>query len=103
MGKNLVFVPECHSTNDLALQLCQQSAVLEGSVVITLNQTKGRGQRGNSWETEPGKNLTLSLIVKPAFLAIQDQFMLNVISSLGVLDYLRDSSTSKLHVKWPND
>ena len=103
MGQNLVFVPECHSTNDLALKLCQQSSGPEGTVVITLHQTKGRGQRGNTWEAAPGKNLTLSVVLKPTFLAVKDQFFLNIVSSLAVLDYLKSRTSKEVKVKWPND
>jgi BirA family transcriptional regulator, biotin operon repressor / biotin---[acetyl-CoA-carboxylase] ligase len=103
MGGNLVFVPECHSTNTLALQLCQQSSTPEGTVVITNNQTAGRGQRGNSWEAQPGMNLTFSIILKPVFLDLKDQFYLNIIISLGIHDYLITNKISNSHIKWPND
>ncbi len=103
MGGNLVFVPECHSTNTLALQLCQQPSTPEGTVVITNNQTAGRGQRGNSWEAQPGMNLTLSVILKPVFLDLKDQFYLNMIISLGIHDYLVTKKISNSHIKWPND
>jgi BirA family biotin operon repressor/biotin-[acetyl-CoA-carboxylase] ligase len=103
LGKNLVFMPECHSTNTLALQLCQNSAPVEGTLVITPNQTAGRGQRGNGWEAEPGKNFTFSLILKPAMLAIKDQFYLNIFTSLAVRDYLAAKACTAVHVKWPND
>jgi BirA family biotin operon repressor/biotin-[acetyl-CoA-carboxylase] ligase len=102
MGKNLVFVPECHSTNDLALKLCQQPGAPEGTLVITNNQIRGRGQRGNSWEAEPGKNLTMSLVLKPGFLAVKDQFYLNICISLGIVDFLK-TYRSDVYVKWPND
>lgn len=103
MGGNLVFVPECHSTNTLALQLCQQSSTPEGTVVITNNQTAGRGQRGNSWEAKPGMNLTFSIILRPVFLGLKDQFFLNMIISLGIHDYLVTKKISNSHIKWPND
>jgi BirA family transcriptional regulator, biotin operon repressor / biotin---[acetyl-CoA-carboxylase] ligase len=103
MGKNLVFVPECHSTNDLALQLCQQRTTSEGSVIITANQTAGRGQRGNTWHVEPGKNLTFSVILKPTFLAIKDQFYLNIITALALHDYLIEKTSAIIRIKWPND
>jgi BirA family transcriptional regulator, biotin operon repressor / biotin---[acetyl-CoA-carboxylase] ligase len=103
MGSNLVFMPECHSTNTLALQLCQQSSTPEGTLVITNNQTAGRGQRGNAWEAEPGKNLTLSLILKPVFLNLKDQFFLNMIISLAVYDYFITKKITDIHIKWPND
>ncbi|MFZ6011863.1 MAG: biotin--[acetyl-CoA-carboxylase] ligase [Bacteroidota bacterium] len=103
LGKNLVFVPECHSTNDLALQLSQKPETPEGTVVITNHQTAGRGQRGNTWHAAPGMNLTFSVIVKPAFLALKDQFYLNMVTSLAVRDLLKNNIDSNIEVKWPND
>jgi BirA family transcriptional regulator, biotin operon repressor / biotin---[acetyl-CoA-carboxylase] ligase len=104
VGKNVVFVPECHSTNTLALQLSQNSPVSEGTVVITRHQTAGRGQRGNTWKVEPGQNLTLSILLKPAFLSIKNQFFLNIVISLAVQDVLEEYlSSTAITIKWPND
>lgn len=76
---------------------------MDGTVVITANQTAGRGQRGNTWISEPGKNLTFSIFVKPSFLLIRDQFHLNIAFSLGLHDYLCKTLSSQVNVKWPND
>ena len=103
MGKNLIFMPECNSTNTLAQQLCQQPAISDGTLIITDNQTAGRGQRGNSWEGEVGQNFTMSLILKCGFLQAQEQFYLNIAISLGILDYLRSRSQTDIQIKWPND
>jgi BirA family biotin operon repressor/biotin-[acetyl-CoA-carboxylase] ligase len=103
MGKNLVFVPECPSTNTLALQISQQATVKEGTVVITDHQTAGKGQRGNQWEAEPGKNLTFSLILKPKFLPVNKQFFLNIVICLALKDYLTEKTSGVIHIKWPND
>jgi BirA family biotin operon repressor/biotin-[acetyl-CoA-carboxylase] ligase len=103
MGKNLVFVPDCPSTNTLALQMSQQSPVNEGTVVITDHQTAGKGQRGNVWEAEPHQNLTFSLILKPGFLAVNKQFFLNVAISVALRDYLKEKTTDNIYIKWPND
>ena len=103
MGKNLVFVPECPSTNSLALQISQQSPVNEGTLVITDHQTAGKGQRGNVWEAEPGRNLTFSLILKPGFLAVNKQFFLNIAVCLALKDYLREKTSGNIYIKWPND
>lgn len=102
LGKQLIFVPECHSTNTLALELSQKPSTSDGTVVITDNQTAGRGQRGNTWQTEPGKNLTLSVILKPTFLQVKDQFFLNIFASLAIYDLLQ-SKTDRVNIKWPND
>ncbi|UII21253.1 biotin--[acetyl-CoA-carboxylase] ligase [Fulvivirga ligni] len=101
MGKNLIFLPSCHSTNEEAQQMLG-SGVMEGTIIITENQTRGKGQRGNSWEAEPGKNLTFSFILKPSFLGVQSQFELNRVVSLGIHDYLSDMAPG-FQVKWPND
>ncbi len=103
MGKKLVFVPECHSTNSLALEMSQKEDLPEGTVVITNNQKQGRGQQGNAWISEPGKNLTFSLVVKPTFLAVKNQFDLNMIVSLAIYDFLSETIDQKVFVKWPND
>lgn len=103
IGKNLVYVPECHSTNDLAVQMIQQPSAHEGTVIITDKQTKGRGQRGNQWLTQPRKNLTFSVILKPSFLAPKDQFLITVVASLSVMDLIKSRIRQGVSIKWPND
>lgn len=83
--------------------MTQQPSAHEGTVIITDKQTKGRGQRGNQWFTEPGKNLTFSLILKPSFLVPKDQFLITVIASLGVLDLIKSRIQHGASIKWPND
>lgn len=83
--------------------MTQKEDLPEGTLVITSNQKQGRGQQGNAWITEPGKNLTFSLILKPTFLAIKDQFLLNMVVSLAIRDFLQDHVHLKVYVKWPND
>lgn len=97
-------MPTCHSTNEVAREMAQKPDTLEGTVIICQDQTKGRGQRGNSWETEPGKNLTFSIILRPRFLKIQEQFFLNMITSLSVRETVAHFlPQSDVKVKWPND
>jgi len=103
MGKKLVYVPECHSTNTLAAELSQRESVVEGTTIITSNQYQGRGQRGNQWISEPGKNLTLSLILKPTFLRADQQFRLTQLVSLAICDYAKEKTGSFVKIKWPND
>lgn len=103
MGKNLVYVPECHSTNTLASELCQLTSTVEGTIVITDNQTNGRGQRGNLWLSDPHKNLTFSLILKPTFLKPIDQFNLTMAISLALCDFLTHQLKAEVKIKWPND
>ena len=103
LGKNLLFMPECHSTNTVALELCHQQSVPEGTLVITNQQTSGRGQRGTTWESADAMNLTFSVILKPGFLAVTNQFFLSMITSLGIHDYLAKTCDARISIKWPND
>jgi BirA family biotin operon repressor/biotin-[acetyl-CoA-carboxylase] ligase len=102
-GKTLVYLPTCHSTNDYARRLLTEENPLEGTLVITPEQTAGKGQRGNTWESQVGTNLTFSLIYKPSFLNLGDQFYLNIISSLAVRDTVAKFLQTDVKVKWPND
>jgi BirA family transcriptional regulator, biotin operon repressor / biotin---[acetyl-CoA-carboxylase] ligase len=97
-----VYLPECHSTNSEADKLLKAGDFFEGTVVITSNQFAGKGQRGNTWQSDPHQNITVSIILKPNFLEVKDQFFLNIISSLAISDLLLDRH-GDISVKWPND
>ncbi|MEL6559440.1 MAG: biotin--[acetyl-CoA-carboxylase] ligase [Bacteroidota bacterium] len=104
LGKHIVYLPECQSTNEIASKMAATSELLEGSVIITDKQTDGRGQRGNTWVTEAGKNLTFSLFLKPSFLKISEQFNMTMIISLAVREvFEKFSHSSQVQIKWPND
>jgi len=102
LGKDIISLPECHSTNDVAAQRYKQGLAREGSIVITDNQTKGRGQRGNVWISQPGMNLTFTLVLSPAFLDASEQFELNIMVTLAIREVLSHYSKG-IKVKWPND
>ncbi|MEZ0486480.1 biotin--[acetyl-CoA-carboxylase] ligase [Fibrella aquatica] len=111
VGQKIVYLPSCQSTNDEAARLLNQDdptstghTIPEGTIVVTDQQTKGRGQRGNTWEAQSGQNLTFSLVLNPHFLAASEQFWLNIAVSLAIQDTLTPLlSTAGLTIKWPND
>ena len=103
IGKKIEILPHCHSTNKIAGQMLGSGEAPEGTIILTHNQTAGKGQRGNSWESEPGKNLTFSLVLNPRFLSVRDQFFLNIITSLAVAETLERELGPWVKVKWPND
>lgn len=103
VGQQLYYLPVCESTNSEAQQLLIKNKATEGCTVLTSEQTNGRGQRGNTWEAEPGKNITLSVILSPVFLPVRQQFYLNMAVSLAVLDLLHAYGATDAQVKWPND
>ena len=94
IGKNTIYLPSCHSTNDIAAEMIQSGSVFDGTTVITSNQTAGRGQRGNAWEALAGQNITISIILKPNFLSANEQFKLNIAVSLGIREFIESNLPS---------
>ncbi len=104
-GLNKIHLKEVKSTNSWLLDALSgsQEFLPEGTVVYTKRQTAGRGQVGNSWESEPDKNLSFSLLLRPTFLPIPQQFALSEVCCVGVLLGLKQLGATALTIKWPND
>ena len=102
MEWHIIKLQETRSTNTYLDNLDTENPQPEGCVVTTHTQSAGRGQRGNSWEAEPGKNLTFSYLLRPEGVAPQEQFILSQAVSLAVVDVL-SRYANDFSVKWPND
>lgn len=98
----IIRLQSTESTNNYANAQIREKGVSEGTVFLAYEQTAGRGQMKNFWESEPGKNLTFSLVLFPDFLEIKRQFMLSKVVSLGIYRAL-NKYVAQLKVKWPND
>lgn len=104
IGNHIVRLNEVDSTNTFAMSLLRGADIAEGAVITARSQTVGRGQRGNSWFSEPGKNITCSIILRPTFLGVTSQFDLTRAIALGISDLLSELlPATPVHIKWPND
>jgi BirA family biotin operon repressor/biotin-[acetyl-CoA-carboxylase] ligase len=104
VGQNLVTLKEVGSTNNFLKELLSNSKpVAEGTVIMAESQLAGRGQQQNRWFSEAGKNLTFSLLLKPVFLPLMQQFELTRVVSLGVVSALQQATGLPMQIKWPND
>lgn len=119
VGKNLITLKQVDSTNNYAKLLTANSRpVPDGTVILADTQTGGRGQAGTSWVSEPGMNLTFSVLLGCGFLPPIRQFHLSMAVSLGIVDALgrlmhriasageEGGNTTRLPalaIKWPND
>ena len=99
----IIRIPQTASTNTHLLELSKAESLAEGTVVVTNHQTQGRGQAGNSWESEPGANLTFSMILYPVSVKASDQFILSKVISLAVFDFISEIILGSVSIKWPND
>ena len=102
IGKVLYHLEDCESTNLYAKQLITKSKPPEGTVVSTDNQTAGRGQIGNSWQSEPNQNIALSVILYPS-LAVNQQFYVSKAASIACVKALKSITNLDFEIKWPND
>ncbi|WP_294628101.1 biotin--[acetyl-CoA-carboxylase] ligase [uncultured Bacteroides sp.] len=98
----LIHISETNSTNSYLQTLCIREKVEEFTTVAADFQTAGRGQRGNSWESEPYKNLLFSFVLFPGFLEARRQFLISQIVSLAIKEEL-ETYTPDVSIKWPND
>jgi len=100
----LIELKSTESTNLYTLNLLKSRSLEEGSIIYTEEQTGGKGQGNNRWESEPGKNLTATIVLYPGFLKPEDQFMLTKVVSLAVCTMLDNYKLpSRAMIKWPND
>lgn len=102
IGKEIIHLSSTDSTNNYANSQIREKEVPEGTVFLAYEQTSGRGQLKNFWESQPGENLTFSIVVYPDFLEIRHQFMLSKVVVLGIYKAL-SKYVDQLKVKWPND
>ena len=104
IGRNLITLKEVDSTNTFLKDVLSKSTpLLDGTVIMADRQLAGRGQTGNSWISEAGKNLTFSILLNPVFLAIERQFDLNMALSLALNDFFNKYDLQGAAIKWPND
>jgi BirA family transcriptional regulator, biotin operon repressor / biotin---[acetyl-CoA-carboxylase] ligase len=104
VGKNLIELNSVDSTNAYASKLLSEKVFPEGTVIRADFQSSGKGYAGNLWQSEPGKNLLLSVIFYPSFLAPRHQFFLNQVSSLAVVNTVEAFLLNdEVRIKWPND
>jgi BirA family biotin operon repressor/biotin-[acetyl-CoA-carboxylase] ligase len=102
IGSQFILLDSVDSTNNYLKQLVISEKPNEGTVVIAQEQTAGRGQRENYWESNKGENIIMSFVVYPFFLNASNQFMLSKIVALGVVDFLKNY-IDEVKIKWPND
>lgn len=97
-----IYIPQTDSTNNYLNALGANQHLEEFTVVSTGFQTSGKGQRGNSWESEQGANLLFSIVLYPDFLPANRQFLLSQIISLAIKEAL-NTVIESISIKWPND
>ncbi len=99
VGQEFHYLEETESTNLFAKQLKE---AVPGTVILAENQKAGKGQHNKAWLTEPGKNLTFSIVFTPSKADRINLLTLACASAIEdvVCKYYDDCS---IDLKWPND
>lgn len=98
LGHPIVYYPAIGSTNTHAAVLAREGAA-DGTLVTTDDQTAGRGRIGRTWKALPGRQLALSLILRPVF----PRHFLMMASALAVTEAIENVTGLEAGIKWPND
>ncbi len=97
----LTIYQEAESTQDLARQMAARGEP-DGSAVMALNQTSGRGRAGHSWISPPGKNLAMSVVLRPR-IAPREAPLLGFAAAVVVAETVERRGVPRAELKWPND
>ncbi len=101
IGNDILFFPVTASTNTVAAALAANGQK-DGTVIIADSQTEGRGRRGRTWVSPPGRNLYLSIILRPC-MQPKDAAMLTLLSAVACASAIQKLSSIPVSIKWPND
>lgn len=99
----LTIVDEAGSTNSVMTETDRREALPHGYAIMARRQTAGRGQRGNSWESEAGQNVTLSVMLRPEGVEAREQFMVSEAVAIATAGVVAELTGVQAEVKWPND
>lgn len=91
------------STNDFLKKMARDSDLRNYTTVVAHEQNKGRGQMGEVWISEPGKNLIASVLIKNPLPNYDSLFALNLAISIAVAETLDGLNIADITIKWPND
>lgn len=102
MGRPLFYFQKVESTSAVALELAEKKSP-EGTTVIADYQEHGKGRMGRSWESPPGVNLYLSLILRPPFSPVHGSQMTFLAANAVVKSIKKLPFLTSPEIKWPND
>ena len=91
------------STNEFLKGLSVEQTLENFTVVTAENQTKGKGQMGSVWVSEPSKNLIMSVLIKDFVKNSNQIFDINIAVSVLIIQALEGFGIPELSIKWPND
>lgn len=100
---NIIKLNATDSTNTYLKKMVRETSVADKTVVVVKDQTAGRGQRENKWQSKEGESLTFSVFKRFEGFEAHRQFMISMAVSLGVANAFESLNIPNVSIKWPND
>jgi BirA family transcriptional regulator, biotin operon repressor / biotin---[acetyl-CoA-carboxylase] ligase len=91
------------STNNYAIEKIKEGFGINGKAWFAKEQTAGKGQRGKTWVSEAGKNIILSIILKPSAFFADYPFHFSALVASTCRSFMAELTSSSVKIKWPND
>ncbi len=91
------------STNNYAIEKIKHGFGINGKAWFANDQWGGKGQRGKTWESEPGKNIILSITSKPNPLFAENPFYFSALVAATCRNFIAGLTSTPVKIKWPND
>ncbi|MCD8097278.1 MAG: biotin--[acetyl-CoA-carboxylase] ligase [Lachnospiraceae bacterium] len=101
MGRNCICLDSVDSTNNYVRKLAEDGAA-EGTLVFAEEQTGGKGRRGRAWVTPKGRNIAMSLLLRPQIHPAHAP-QLTLLMAMAVTEAIRSCTGLEAGIKWPND
>jgi len=101
LGREFNYHPQTNSTNEDAWQ-CFIDGTPDGTLILTDNQTNGKGRRQNKWVSTPDKSLTFSFILHSE-LELEKMGLLPLLTGISIVKGITAATAIQTGLKWPND
>jgi len=103
LGSPFIELQSVDSTNNYALAQIHANLAQPGTCYFAHEQIAGKGQRGKSWATEKDANIIMTVVLKPGFLQVFQQFQLSACVAVATYGLLKKYAGASTMIKWPND
>jgi len=100
---NFHVIQQLDSTNKYAMEKVSEGLANQLDAWFAIDQTEGKGQRGKNWVSNPGENITFSVVIRPQQCFQKKPFAFNAFLTLVCRDFISRILQMDVQIKWPND
>lgn len=100
---NFQVIQQVDSTNKYAMEKVSEGLANHLDAWFAFEQTDGKGQRSKNWQSNPGENITFSVVIRPQHSLQKNPFLFNAFIALVCRDFLSQQLKIDVKIKWPND